>query len=151
MERFDAGSLGSVSELLRLRADQQPDGHAFTFLKDGVVEADRLTYAELLGRAAGVAAGLHERGLSGGAALLLYPAGIEFVVAFYACMLAKVVAIPAVPPSLKHHLVNLDAIMADAGTDLILTCERGLDRLRPPYEGHQAPRRHRQLLDCRPQ
>ena len=37
----------TLIELLRLRADQTPEGHAYTFLIDGKRETPPLTYAEL--------------------------------------------------------------------------------------------------------
>ena len=42
-----AGELRSLTELVRLRAAESPDKHAFTFLLDGDEVGPRLTYGEL--------------------------------------------------------------------------------------------------------
>lgn len=126
-------TLTSIVDLLEQRATAHPDRLAFTFLKDGEIEVASLTYGELRDRVAAVAAHLQRSGLEGRAALLLYPPGLEFVVAFYACLYAKVVAIPAVPPRINRNVANLDGIMADADAGTILTCASQLEKLRTLY------------------
>ncbi|HEX6340507.1 AMP-binding protein [Umezawaea sp.] len=72
------------------------DRLAFEFLHDDG-RLDTLTYRELLDRATGVARRLREES-DGGPALLLYPPGLDFVVAVYGCFLAGVPAVPTYPP-----------------------------------------------------
>ncbi|HXM59150.1 MAG TPA: amino acid adenylation domain-containing protein, partial [Candidatus Dormibacteraeota bacterium] len=84
--------------LLRRRADETPDGRAFTFLADGEEVGAQLTYAALDVRARAVAAALQARGAAGGRALLLFPSGLEFVTAFLGCAYAGVTAVPCHPP-----------------------------------------------------
>ena len=71
---------------------------AFTFLADGESEGGRLTYGELDRRAAAIAAALAASVAPGERALLLYPPGLDFIVAFFGCLYAGVVAVPAYPP-----------------------------------------------------
>src|SRR5574338_1673257 len=86
----------SLIEMLRQRAMNQPDRHAFTFLADGDGDDEvRLTYGELDQRARSVAARLQGLSLAGERALLLYPPGLEFLTAFFGCLYAGVVAVPA--------------------------------------------------------
>ena len=59
-----------------------------------------MSYAELDAKAKGVAAMLHDLGGRGERALLLYPPGLDYVVAFFGCLYAGVVAVPAYPPRL---------------------------------------------------
>jgi len=125
--------LVSIVDLLERRASAHPDRHAFTFLKDGAIESGTLSYAELRAKVAALAADFQQRGLAGRSALLLYPPGLEFVIAFYACLFAKVVAIPAVPPRINRNVANLDGIMADAGATTILTCASQIEKLRTLY------------------
>src|SRR5437660_16520 len=87
-------------EILRDRARQRPESCALTYLADddGAV-VERATYAELDRRARALAARLQGLGLAGERALLLYPAGLEFLHAFFGCLYAGVVAVPApLPP-----------------------------------------------------
>ena len=55
------GSVDTVTELLRQRAERQPDSTAFTFLLDGDARAASLTYAELDRRARAIAVALRQR------------------------------------------------------------------------------------------
>jgi len=84
--------------MLRTRAEERPGQVAFTFLADGQTEAGWLTYAGLDAQARAVAAALREVAAPGDRALLLYPPGLDFIVAFFGCLYAGVVAVPAYPP-----------------------------------------------------
>jgi acyl-CoA synthetase (AMP-forming)/AMP-acid ligase II len=75
--------LSSMVELLDLRASQQPDDQSYIFLSDrGVVEGS-LTFADLHRRASSVALRLAAGSRPGDRALLVFPTGIDFVVAFF--------------------------------------------------------------------
>ena len=93
-------SIGAANlvDLLRARAADTPDRTVFTFLRDGVTPAETVTFGELDRRARETAAWLQPRFPAGERALLLYPPGIEFVVAFLGCVYAGLVAVPAYPP-----------------------------------------------------
>src|SRR4051794_28688344 len=101
--------------MLRTRAEERPGQVAFTFLADGQTEAGRLTYAELDARAEGVAAALREVAAPGDRALLLFPPGLDFIAAFFGCLYAGVVAVPAYPPRPHDRSqARLRAIARDA-------------------------------------
>ncbi len=88
----------TLGDLLRNRAQERPEQLLYTFLKDGETVAEELTFAALETRARAVAHHLEAQGLRGERCLLLYPPGIDFVVAFFGCLLAGVTAVPAYPP-----------------------------------------------------
>src|SRR2546423_12835263 len=88
----------SFVDLLSWRADRQPDQQGYTFLLDGETEAARLTYAELDRQARAIGALLQSAGAAGARALLLYPPGLDYVAAFFGCLYAGFVAVPAYPP-----------------------------------------------------
>ncbi|MEU6389349.1 AMP-binding protein [Streptomyces sp. NPDC046939] len=73
------------------------DQTAYEYLHDDG-RVDSLTYRELLARATKVAPRLRVDSGNKGPALLLYPPGLDFVVAVWACFLAGVPAVPAYPP-----------------------------------------------------
>ncbi|WP_121740492.1 fatty acyl-AMP ligase [Streptomyces sp. E1N211] len=73
------------------------DQTAYEYLHDDG-RVDSLTYRELLARATKVAPRLRADSGNKGPALLLYPPGLDFVVAVWACFLAGVPAVPAYPP-----------------------------------------------------
>ncbi|HYG62675.1 MAG TPA: AMP-binding protein, partial [Thermoanaerobaculia bacterium] len=112
----------TVAGLLRFRAAERPERVAFAFLADGEVEAERLTYAELDRRARAIAARLRQILGPGERALLLYPPGLEFIAAFFGCLHAGVVAVPAYPPRARDRAqTRLRAIACDAEPKAALT------------------------------
>ncbi|HSU83775.1 MAG TPA: AMP-binding protein, partial [Thermoanaerobaculia bacterium] len=112
----------TIAGLLRARAAERPQQVAFTFLADGESEGGSLTYGELDRRAAGVAAALAASVPPGERALLLYPPGLDFIVAFFGCLYAGVVAVPAYPPRPNDRSQSrLRAIAHDATPRAALT------------------------------
>jgi len=114
----------TLVDLLRARTAEQGSDIAFTFLVDGEHEGPRCTFAELDARARAVASVLRERGVrSGERALLLYPPGLDFIPAFFGCLYAGVVAVPAYPPQssqASRTLPRLLSIVADADVAIVL-------------------------------
>ncbi|MFN6501577.1 MAG: amino acid adenylation domain-containing protein [Nostoc sp. DedQUE01] len=111
----------TVVELLRFRSSTQPDKNAFTFLLDGETEKATLTYQELDRRSRQIAARLQALGLTGERALLLYPQGLDFLVAFFGCLYAGVVAVTAYPPRNERNTPRIKAISIDAQAAIALT------------------------------
>src|SRR3954470_12275703 len=112
----------TLAGLLRARAAERPSQVAFTFLAAGKPGGGSLTYGELDRRAAGVAAALAASVPPGERALLLYPPGLDFVVAFFGCLYAGVVAVPAYPPRPNDRSQSrLRAIAHDATPRVALT------------------------------
>lgn len=104
----------TLVELLRYRASSQPERIAYVFLRDGEIEEARLTYGELDQKARAIAAHLQSLEAKGERGLLLYPPGLDFISAFFGCLYAGVVAIPAYPPRRNQNLFRLQAIIADS-------------------------------------
>jgi len=121
----------TLVELLRHRARYQAEDAAFTFLVDGETEQVHLTYAELDRQARAIAAWLQSLGLVGERALLLYPAGLEFIAAFFGCLYAAVVAVPVYPPRRNRSLARIQAIADDAEAKVALTTDLVLTRVEP--------------------
>ena len=99
----------NLVDLLRHRALHQGDDRAFTYLVDGENEELHLSYRQLDRQARAIAAFLQSRNLEGERALLLYPAGLEFIAAFFGCLYAGVVAVPAYPPRRNRTLSRIQA------------------------------------------
>jgi amino acid adenylation domain-containing protein len=114
--------LSTFAGLLRARSAERPEQVAFTFLADGETEAGRLSYGDLDRRAAAIASALRETVPPGERALLLYPQGLDFIVAFFGCLYAGVVAVPAYPPRPNDRSRSrLRAIARDAEPLVALT------------------------------
>jgi 8-amino-7-oxononanoate synthase len=121
----------NLVELLRHRARCQPDDIGFTYLVDGEHEQVHLTYRELDRQARAIGAWLEAHDLVGQRALLLYPAGLEFVAAFFGCLYAGVIAVPVYPPRRNRSLNRIQAIADDAEARVALTTELTFNRVMP--------------------
>ena len=114
----------SLVDLLRWRAAHQPNQVAFIYLPNGEEEESCVTYRELDLGARTIASTLQASYPTGTRALLLYPPGFEFIKAFFGCLYAGVIAIPANPPHpsrLSRTLPKLHAITLDAEPAVVLT------------------------------
>ncbi|MGK7944683.1 MAG: fatty acyl-AMP ligase, partial [Microcystaceae cyanobacterium] len=116
----------TIVELLRGRATQTPEGHAYTFMVSGKKPTPPLTYGELDRQARAIAALLQSYQAKGERALVLYPQSLEVVAAFCGCLYAGVIAIPVPPPEsgrLKRTLPRLRSIVKDANATFALITE----------------------------
>jgi len=121
----------TLVEMLRHRAHCQPEDTAFTYLVDGENEQVTLTYRELDRQARAIGAWLESLSLVGERALLLYPAGLEFIAAFFGCLYAGVVAVPVYPPRRNRSLMRIQAIADDCDAKVALTTDAVLKRVEP--------------------
>src|SRR6185503_306681 len=110
----------TIAGVLRARALDTPERIAYRFLRDGEVEESALSYAALDEKARAIAAWLQEAGAAGERAILLYPPGVEFVAAFFGCLYAGVVAVPAYPPRPNRPDARIQQIVADAAARFVL-------------------------------
>jgi acyl-CoA synthetase (AMP-forming)/AMP-acid ligase II/acyl carrier protein len=106
--------------LLQRRAEEETDRLALVFLADGETEKASITYGELDRQARGCAALLEDLGYRGERVLLLYPPGLEYVAAFFGCLYAGAIAVPAYPPRRGRSLERLRAIARDAQAVAVL-------------------------------
>lgn len=107
-------------ELLATRSSANAEDTAYVFLRDGENESARLTFAELDTRARAIAAHLQNSGMAGERALLLYPPGLDYLEAFFGCLYAGVVAVPAYPPA-RRQWQRLQSVIADSRPSAVLT------------------------------
>ena|GEM_PF-881409 len=108
-----------LSEILNYRAQYQSDKQAYIFLANGETPSGCLTYGELDRQARAIAAYLQS--WQGERALLLYASGLEFITAFFGCLYADVVAVPAYLPKRNQKLSRLLSIVNDAQAKIALT------------------------------
>lgn len=115
---------GSMVDLARTRAAEGAEELLYTFLEDGERPGDALTYGEVDRMARAVAAALQRWRLEGERALLLCPPGLDFIAAFFGCLYAGVVAVPAYPPHParpQRAFPRLQAIAEDATPSVVLS------------------------------
>jgi acyl-CoA synthetase (AMP-forming)/AMP-acid ligase II len=121
----------SFVDVLQYRAAEQPNDPAYIFLPDRGGARLSLSFAELYARARAVAASLAERGQRGDRAVLLFSPGLDFIVAFFACLLAGVIAVPMMVPRRASSRDASAAILADCSPRFAMTCSDLLSDARP--------------------
>lgn len=129
MSDADKG-LGSV---LLDRVAAAPGKTALRFLRLGEEQTDAATYEALQARAAGLAHALATRHTRGSRALLMHDAGIDFVVAFWACVQAGIVAVPVPLPKPNRSLRWYEHIVQDAQIGCMLGDPALQARLAPAF------------------
>ena len=113
----------TLVELLRRRAERESDRIAYRFLADGETEVTRWTYGELDRRARAIAAYLQAAGAEGKRTLLFHPPGLDFLAAFFGCLYARAVAVPAYFPAMSRPDSRIDSIAEDCGAEFALMTE----------------------------
>jgi len=134
----------TLVDILRLRAFQQPEQRSYTYLVDGEAEGDELTFAALDCQARSIGALLQSYRAEGERALLLYPAGLGFIAAFFGCLYAGVTAVPVPPPNPakpQQSLTRLQAIVNDAQPSVVLTSSTIFTHMEVLFA--QAPQLHK--------
>lgn len=120
----------SLVDVLQFRANLHPDRLLFRFLEDANVQT--LTYAELAARAESIALKLKNEVKEGDRALLIYPPGLDFTIAFFGCLYAGVIAVPVYPPTSSYLVEKCQKILENSRASILLTTrpiKKKLDQL----------------------
>jgi acyl-CoA synthetase (AMP-forming)/AMP-acid ligase II len=118
-------------EVLRQRAAAQPNDRAYIFLPDRGGERLSLTFGDLYTRSRAVARNLAERGQRGDRAILLFPPGLDFIVAFFGCLIAGMIAVPMMVPRRDSSRDASAAILADCSPRFAMTRRDFITNARP--------------------
>src|SRR5690606_27915183 len=92
----------TLVELLQYRAlEDSGTAHrsAFSYLPDGDNLSESITFAELDRRARQIAIHLQTHSQPRDRVLLVYPPCLDYIAAFFGCLYAGVIAVPALPPA----------------------------------------------------
>jgi acyl-CoA synthetase (AMP-forming)/AMP-acid ligase II len=120
-DRPGESSLRNIVEILLHHADASPARPAYRFFQGSSLAPDTLTFAEIGRLARALAARLQAEGLTGASALLVCKQQKHFVLAFYACLLAGVIAVPTAPPRRTSLRGRLDLLARDAGVRVLIS------------------------------
>ena len=125
----------TIIDLLKDRAARNADDLAFRFLGNGELDGPvaEWTFSELYGQSAAVAEDLVEQGLADSSVLLAFPPGLDFVKAFYGCLLAgaRAVPVPLPNPRSKNPLGRILKTAGACGASIVLTNQQLAEMVAP--------------------
>lgn len=113
-------SPNSLADVLQQQAARYPERTAFVFEDDDRAQQS-LTFGALEARTRTLGNWLSRRVPVGERALLVYPPGLEFISAFWGCIYAGVLPVPATYPKPRRPSARLNSIFADSQPRIVLT------------------------------
>ncbi|MGI8335278.1 fatty acyl-AMP ligase [Actinomadura scrupuli] len=131
-----------ISRLARW-AREFPDDRAYTFM-DYSTELDGVridvSWSELERRVDAVAAALRQVSEPGERVAILAPQCMDYVVAFFGAMRARLIAVPLFSPDLPGHAERLLAVYTDADPECVVTTSSVLPQVEAFLDGNPVPR-----------
>src|SRR5215213_1490630 len=121
----------TLVDLLEWRARIQAERVAYTFLVDNGIARINLSWGQLHRKAQLIGQRLTDMDAAGKTVLLLYPSDLEYVAAFFGCLYAGAIAVPAYPPHMNRNLHRLQAIVADSQASMALSVSLIQQRIEP--------------------
>jgi acyl-CoA synthetase (AMP-forming)/AMP-acid ligase II/acyl carrier protein len=116
----------NIVECLYHNSIEKPDAIAYEFFTDLSLPTKTITYQQLYADVCQIAKNLLDNVSQGDCVLLLYPPSIEYIKAFFACMMAGVVAIPLYPPKKNSKSDNVFIVALASKAKFALTTEKDL-------------------------
>jgi acyl-CoA synthetase (AMP-forming)/AMP-acid ligase II len=128
-----------IPDVLTGHATRRPESTAYVFLNEDGGETVSITYGQLHARALAVAAELSRRCAPGDRALLAFGQTLEFIIGFFGCLYAQVIAVPLNPPRRNRVQDATRAIVEDCEPAAVLTTGALLENLRDALEHRGGP------------
>lgn len=141
---------GSIVDLLATRAQHYGQRPLYSFLSFDDSQANPeaglfststvYTYAELHARSCAIGGWLQrcqlaeKRSILGQRILLVFPSGLDYLAAYFGCLYAGAIAVPAYPPRRNRRADRLRAIVRDAGLTMVLAPQALIDSLKETIE-----------------
>jgi len=124
MENLVPFTGNSIIELIRFRAQYQTDDIAYIHIKDQKDKKEIITYGEFEQRIKKLAAKLQLYDVQGERIVLMYPSGIDYIVAYFAVIFSGAIAVPVYEPRQSSHFNRLTNILEDASPKLLLMSDK---------------------------
>lgn len=122
-------NVATMVDLMRQQAARFGDRTAYMFLDEHAGD-ESVSFKQLDTQARAIAARLWAEGAEqGDRVLLMYPAGLDFIAAFFGCLYAGVIAVPATYPKPRRPLPRMASIARDSGAKIGLTTQQTLDTI----------------------
>jgi acyl-CoA synthetase (AMP-forming)/AMP-acid ligase II/cytochrome P450/acyl carrier protein len=113
----------TLSDLVRYRADQQPNLQVYEFVGDDGA-ASVCTCAELEAQAMVVASCLQAVECQGRPVLIFQEPGLDYIYSFYGCILAGAIAVPVYPPLNEKGRQLVERLVKRTGCTTVVASER---------------------------
>jgi acyl-CoA synthetase (AMP-forming)/AMP-acid ligase II len=113
-------TLSSLVDLLAQRAAEEPNDRAYVVLSDRGAEEAAITYGELHRAAGALAAKLVKLTQPGDRAILMFPTSLEFMIGFFGCLIARVIAVPMMVPRRVSSRDSSACIVANCAPKVVL-------------------------------
>ena len=113
-------TLSSLVDLLAQRAAEEPNDRAYVMLSDRGAEEAAITYGELHRAAGALAAKLVKLTQPGDRAILMFPTSLEFMIGFFGCLIARVIAVPMMVPRRVSSRDSSASIVANCAPKVVL-------------------------------
>jgi acyl-CoA synthetase (AMP-forming)/AMP-acid ligase II len=120
MRAQTTSTVTTLVELARRRAQNTPDELIYAYSHTPKQDSDLMTYAQLDARAAALAAHLQAICEPGARVILLLEAGLDFVVSFFACLYAGLIAVP-VPVRPRLLIRDIEHVAMDSGASAVVS------------------------------
>ncbi|MCF2857590.1 AMP-binding protein [Pseudoalteromonas sp. SMS1] len=116
----------NIIECLQKNALEKPDEVAYEFIVNLDLPTKTITYGQLFEDVTQIAKNLLLRVEPGDCVLLLFPPSIDYIKAFFACVIAGVVAIPLYPPKKNSKSDKVFTVAKASQARFALTTEKEL-------------------------
>jgi acyl-CoA synthetase (AMP-forming)/AMP-acid ligase II len=115
----------NILSILEKNTDANPDKVALGFFTGpscSYSELKTLTYQEFIHKAYAVAQYLIEHGASpSDRVLIILPQSLDYLVVFYGCLYAQLIAVSLFPPSRANHIHRVKTVAVDAKSKFVIT------------------------------
>lgn len=126
-------NFSTLTDVLRQWAAVRPNNRAYVFVDEHGTERASLTFAELDQRARALASELKHCGKPGDRALLLFDPGLDFLIAFFGCLYAGIIAVPVLTPRRNKLRDSTVSIFRNCSPVICLTVARLLETARAGF------------------
>ena len=114
----------NIISILKKHIESTPNKVVYKYIENDLDSPKTVTFKELDYEIKKVASLLQKNYQKGDRALLLYNSGLDFIYAFFGCLYAGIIAVPAYPPRKNQKADRLKVIIEDCGAKVVLTTNK---------------------------
>lgn len=124
-----AAGVQTLVDVLEYRAHRQATQIAFRFLQGDGVEKATITFGALQQRARAIAVQLAQQVVTGDRVMILVPPGLDYIAAYFGCLYAGAIAVPAYPPNPRRADPRVARMAADCGARVAIASGTLMSRI----------------------